>query len=72
MITNAKWIKSPVDTEAAVVAFQRRFSCKKPVRKGIIRVSAIGVFNAKINGKRIGEDVLAPGWTSYNHRGAAL
>ncbi len=68
MITDAKWIKAPTDTGAAVVAFRRKFSCKKPIGKGVIRISAIGVFKARINGKLIGEDVLAPGWTSYNKR----
>ena len=46
MITDAKWIKAPTDTGAAVVAFRRKFSCKKPIGKGVICISAIGVFKA--------------------------
>ncbi|MBQ7120463.1 MAG: family 78 glycoside hydrolase catalytic domain [Oscillospiraceae bacterium] len=64
----ANWIKSPVDVEAAVVKFRRNFCCEKHIEKCIIQISAIGIFNAYINGKRIGNDVLAPGWTSYNRR----
>ncbi len=31
-------------------------------------VSALGVFEAYLNGERIGDHVLAPGWTSYPNR----
>ena len=68
MITDAKWIKAPLDMESAVVIFRRSFSCKNKVTKGIIRISAIGMFDARINGKKIEGDVFAPGWTSYNKR----
>ena len=31
-------------------------------------VTAHGVYVATLNGGRVGDDVLAPGWTSYHHR----
>ncbi|KAF5699851.1 alpha-L-rhamnosidase [Fusarium globosum] len=31
-------------------------------------ITALGVFEATINGQRVSDEVLAPGWTSYNHR----
>ncbi len=30
-----------------------------------LRVSALGLYRAFINGQRVGDDVLTPGWTSY-------
>ena len=30
--------------------------------------SAHGIYVATINGRRVGQDLLAPGWTSYHHR----
>ncbi|KPM41347.1 hypothetical protein AK830_g5202 [Neonectria ditissima] len=30
--------------------------------------TAHGVYEVHINGQRVGEDLLAPGWQSYNHR----
>ena len=33
-----------------------------------VRVSALGVYELYLNGHRVGDDVLAPGWTSYAHR----
>lgn len=33
-----------------------------------LRISALGLYRAIINGKRVGDDQLTPGWTSYNDR----
>ena len=42
------------------------------VRQGLVRArlyaSALGVYTVECNGRPIGDDVLAPGWTSYHHR----
>ncbi|WP_447647405.1 family 78 glycoside hydrolase catalytic domain [Microbacterium forte] len=33
-----------------------------------IHSTAHGVYELEVNGERVGDDVLAPGWTSYGHR----
>lgn len=33
-----------------------------------LHITAHGIYEAFINGHRIGQDEMAPGWTSYNHR----
>ena len=42
------------------------------VRLGVIGarlyVTALGVFETEINGRVVGDHVMDPGWTSYNHR----
>lgn len=42
------------------------------VRSGVTRarlyITALGVYEAQINGEIVGDHVLAPGWTSYHHR----
>jgi len=63
-----QWIQSPVDTGSAAVTFLRNFACEKEIKQAVIRMSGLGVYQAHINGKKIGEQVLAPGWTSYAHR----
>src|SRR5262245_33960853 len=30
-----------------------------------LRISALGLYRAFINGKRVGHDLMTPGWTSY-------
>ena len=42
------------------------------VRPGVVKarlyVTAQGVYDVQINGAVVGDHVMAPGWTSYNHR----
>jgi alpha-L-rhamnosidase len=33
-----------------------------------LHVTALGLYEIEINGRRVGDHVLAPGWTSYDHR----
>lgn len=42
----------------------KAFQAKRGGR-AILRISSLGLYRAFINGKRIGDDVLTPGWTSY-------
>ena len=47
---------------------RREFSLDKPVRKARLYATARGVYELFANGTRVGEDVLAPGWTDYDRR----
>jgi len=38
------------------------------ISKARLYITAQGVYEAFINGQRVGTEELAPGWTSYNHR----
>ena len=69
MLKNACWITSPRDAEAAVYRYQKHFSVSgKQLKKAVLSASAVGVYVAELNGMRVGDAVLAPGWTSYSHR----
>ncbi len=68
MLKNASWITSPKDAGVAVYSYRREFSLSKPVKKAVLRATAVGVYTAEMNGTRIGNAVLAPGWTSYQNR----
>ena len=46
----------------------RTFEVSGPVASARLYASAHGVYVASINGRRVGRDILAPGWTSYHHR----
>jgi len=47
---------------------RREFVARAPIARARLYSTAHGVYEAEINGIRVGEDVLAPGWTSYSHR----
>lgn len=52
--------------------FKRTFRSAPPrgyrLRTARFYATALGVYEAYINGRRIGDEVLGPGWTSYKHR----
>jgi alpha-L-rhamnosidase len=50
------------------VLFRRAFELRGEIDRARLYVTAHGVYTAEINGRRIGDHVLAPGWTSYRHR----
>ena len=63
-----QWIRSPVDTDAAVIAFRRSFQATGAVKAATLHVTSIGVYVPWLNGHRVGQQVLAPGYTSYHNR----
>jgi alpha-L-rhamnosidase len=44
------------------------FRVSKPVSSARLYVSALGLYEAHINGTRVGNDDFTPGWTDYNKR----
>lgn len=52
----------------ACAVFVRRFKVDKPVTKARAYLSALGVYCMSVNGRRVGDDRFAPGWTSYQKR----
>ena len=65
---NSKWIRPAEAMGEVCPTFRKDFNVKKEVRKAELEITAIGVYEAELNGKRIGDYVLAPGWTSYKTR----
>ena len=65
---SAKWIRSPKNMDTAVVSFSKQIEIKAPVCHAEMRASAVGVYTVSINGKKVGDRVLAPGFTAYKSR----
>ncbi|MEK8173532.1 alpha-L-rhamnosidase N-terminal domain-containing protein [Streptomyces sp. M19] len=40
----------------------------KPVARARLYATALGLYQAYVNGSRVGRDELAPGWTDYRKR----
>lgn len=68
MFENSFWIKTIVDTKEVCPVFKYNFLCDKKIKKAILNISALGVYEAVINGVRVGNFVMAPGWTAYQNR----
>ena len=65
---NAKWIRPAKDTGDAAPIYLKDFSLTGAVKKATMAVTALGVYEAMLNQKRVGTFILAPGWTSYYKR----
>ena len=44
------------------------FTVKRPVSQARLYISCHGLYQAEINGKRVGDQQFTPGWTSYHTR----
>ena len=47
---------------------RREFRLEHLPTRATLRVTALGVVEAHLNGAVVGDEVLTPGWTSYRHR----
>ncbi|SDS60723.1 alpha-L-rhamnosidase [Actinoplanes derwentensis] len=59
---------TPVTELGSAPVFRTEFPVDSPVSRATLRISSLGVHEARINGTPVGDDVLSPGWTSYEHR----
>ncbi len=64
----AKWITVAKTMGDVCPTFSAEFVCEKAVKHAALSITAIGVYEAVLNGRRVGEFVLAPGWTVYDKR----
>lgn len=67
----AQWI-SPGFPEPATDQpspyLRKSFSTKKKIARATAYVTSLGMYEARINGKRVSDACLTPGWTAYNQR----
>lgn len=63
-----KWIRPVNDMGDIASVFRKKWQENENIRKASLLITALGVYEAKLNGKRVGEFVLAPGWTVYEKR----
>lgn len=64
----ASRVEEARDAPHRPVLFRKRFGCGGPVASARLYVTSLGVYEARINGRRVGDLEMAPGWTSYRHR----
>jgi alpha-L-rhamnosidase len=48
--------------------FRKAFELPKHIKSARLYITALGLYEALINGKTVTEDRLRPGWTDYKHR----
>lgn len=67
-----KWITSyppcGIDTLWHVQRLYRNFSLAGKVKKARFYTTALGLYELRLDGKKVTEDIFTPGWTDYNER----
>lgn len=69
----AQWIAASEPAEQAappspVPMFRKEFDVPGPIRRATAYITALGCYEMWINGRRVGQEMLAPQWTDYNKR----
>lgn len=68
LLDQASWIKSSLELGDVAPVFKKTFPKTKAVKKASLCLTALGVYEAELNGSRVGDYILAPGWTVYHKR----
>ncbi len=59
------WIVRDLEkTNKNLAVFYKKFTLEDLVEKAVLKISALGIFNVKINGQEI-KEYFMPGWTNY-------
>ncbi len=64
----AEWISQPSVVDNRPVYFRTESRLDKKVRRATAYITAHGIYEAFINGKRVGNAYLTPGWSTYLDR----
>ncbi len=67
----ARWIESASAADSVngpALLFRKSFTSGKKIKSATAFISAHGMYEAFVNGTKIGDAFLTPGWTSYRKR----
>lgn len=66
----AQWIELKGDTNRYSPSpyLRKEFTISKKIDRAVVYVTAHGLYELHLNGEKVGDQVLTPGWTTYNHR----
>ena len=68
IMENKNWIYAENLADSGCVGFCKAIEIAKPVKSAEVTATALGIYNLYINGKKVGDALFKPGWTSYNYR----
>jgi alpha-L-rhamnosidase len=78
LLDRSDWVARPIaspsepqpDSPLRPVRFRKEFTLPagSTVEKARFYITSLGVYRAFVNGQLVGDQCLAPGWTSYRHR----
>lgn len=64
----ARWIAYPGAWTGSSLLLRHGFDISKPVRRARMYAAGLGYYEPRLNGQKIGDQVLEPAWTTYSKR----
>lgn len=68
----ASWIQPAIQEDASISGpapyLRKEFRLKRGVKRARIYASAQGIYQLRLNGKKVTDELFTPGWTSYRNR----
>jgi alpha-L-rhamnosidase len=62
---HARWIGTQ-DRDIPSLLLRREFSVKAGLKRASVNICGLGQYEMTLNGKKVGDYFLSPGWTEYN------
>jgi len=63
--SGAQWIGDDAPKDIPSPLLRKSFVVNKAVKRALVCATAHGAYELYLNGKRVGDHILAPGWTDY-------
>ena len=61
---HARWIGATTKTQTLLL--RREFAVKPGLKRALAFVCGLGYYEMSLNGSKVGDDLLSPGWTKYD------
>ncbi len=62
----ARWIGAPAGLDAATLVLRKGFSVRPGLLRAVAFVCGLGQYEMFLNGRKVGDDLLTPGWSKYD------
>lgn len=66
--------ETPIHTDVSTLdlpaarQYRKEFHAERQVKRATVYATALGIYELKLNGDRVGDAMFAPGWTDYRQR----
>lgn len=67
-LPSAPWEPTWIGSDGRTDLFRKDFTIQKTLKRAWVYASALGLYELRLNGSKVGSDLFAPGWTDYRVR----
>jgi alpha-L-rhamnosidase len=67
-LPSVPWKPTWITSAGRTNLFRKEFTIKKTLKRAWVYASALGLYELRLNGSKVGSDLFTPGWTDYRKR----